>query len=115
MSFKQLPINDSEKPSDNATEPFMAFKSLANSPKNKIVNLSNHHLYLPPAPTIREKAEENSTLIENTINSTTNNNNNTNNNTNTEMKSNEDISKNSSSSLEKEETTSKAAAVASCS
>ncbi len=33
--------------------------------QNQIVNLSNHHIYLPPAPTIAdEKPQEDSTLIE---------------------------------------------------
>lgn len=112
VSFKQFPGVDFEKPNENVNEPFMAFKSLASNPKSKIVDLSNHHLYLPPAPTITEKAEENSTLIENTINSTTTNNNNSNNinnNPNAEIRSNEDISKNASHLLEKIEATEKAA------
>ena len=106
MSFQRIPIEQKLNSSEMVNEQYLAFKAISSNSKNKIINLSNHHLYLPPAPTIKEKAEENSTLIENTINSTTNTNpNNTNMVINTnDKKSNEsnsdDILKESSNLIE---------------
>jgi hypothetical protein len=103
VSFQRIPIEQKLNSSETVNEQYLAFKAISSNSKNKIINLSNHHLYLPPAPTIKEKAEENSTLIENTINSTENTINNMVINTN-DKKSNEsnsdDILKESSNLIE---------------
>ena len=68
VSFQQYPLI---KKNINPDEDIIRYNGQNN--KSQIINLANHHIYLPPTPTMIGKLEENSTLIEKSVTISENN------------------------------------------